>query len=106
MTLSPKTFAHGTLLADTNSWLLAGDHVVALDVAAVDPFDPMLEHESISVVGRMGFPPSAPTVSKLIVEKLASHNAIRRRAHELFISGQKGSAIDHWVSAERELLTP
>jgi len=99
-----KTFAHGTLLADTNSWLLAGDHVVALDVAALDPFDTTLEHESVSVVGRMGFPPSAPTVNKLIVEKLASHDAIRRRAHELYASGQIGSAVDHWISAERELL--
>jgi hypothetical protein len=52
----------------------------------------------------MGFPPSNPTVLKLIVDHIAGHDAIEKRAYALFESQQAGSAIDHWLTAERELL--
>ena len=102
--MSPKTFAYGTLEADSDSWLLAAENVIALDVGLLDGFDGSLEHKSVSVVGTMGIPGTAPGITKLIVEKLASHDAIRRRAYEIYKSGQRGSAADHWLRAERELL--
>jgi hypothetical protein len=105
MTIRPKTFAYGTLEADTDSWLLAADHVIALDVGLLDSFDGSLEHKTVSVVGTMGSPKTAPGITKLIVEKLASHDAIKRRAYEIYESGQRGSAADHWLRAERELLS-
>ena len=104
ITISPKTFAYGTLEADTDSWLLARDDVIALDVGLLDSFDGSLEHKTVSVVGTIGIPRIAPGITKLIVEKLASHDAIKRRAYEIYESSLGGSADDNWVRAERELL--
>jgi hypothetical protein len=101
---SPKTLASGTLEADRDSWLLAAEHVIALDVEMLKDFDASLEHEAVSVVGTMGIPRSSNS-TKLIVEKLASHRAIRSRACGFYESGQGGSAADHWLRAERELLS-
>ena len=58
--MSPKTVAYGTLGADTDSWLLAADHVIALNVDLLDGFDGSLEHKIVSVVGTMGIPRTAP----------------------------------------------
>jgi hypothetical protein len=52
----------------------------------------------------MGFPPSNPQVRKLIVDRIATHDAIEKRAYEIFESSKSGSATDHWVRAERDLL--
>ena len=105
MPTNPKTLAYGTLEADTDSWLLVRDDVIALDVMGLlDSFDDSLAHQTVSVIGTMGIPPSAPRVTKLIVEQLVSHEAIQRRAYEIYESGQPGSAAEHWLRAERELL--
>ena len=98
-----KTFAFGTLEADTDTWLLASDHVIALDVNSLKNFDSSLEHERVSVIGTMGIPPSSPEV-KLIVENMASHEAIKKEAFEIYQSGQPGTELDHWLRAEQELL--
>jgi Protein of unknown function (DUF2934) len=105
MTTGPRIFAYGTVSADTDSWLLVSEHVIALDVNLLVGFDGSLEHQTVSVVGTMGIPRSAPGQTKLIVERLASHNEIKRRAYEIHQSGQHGSAVDHWLRAERELLS-
>ena len=104
MTMSQKIFAYGTVRADTDSWLLVTDHTIALDVNLLDSFDGSLEHQTVSVVGTMGIPESAPGQTKLIVERLASHDEIKRRAYEIYESGQQGAAADHWLRAERECL--
>jgi len=99
-----KTFAYGKLEADTNSWLLASDHVIALDVNSLKSFDGSLEHKTVSVVGTMGIPKTAPGITKLIVENMVSHDAIKRKAYEIYLSGQRGSDTDQWLRAEHELL--
>ena len=87
MTTSPKTFAYGTLEADTDSWLLVRDHVIALDMGLLDSFGGSLEHKTVSVVGTMGIPRTAPGITKLIVEKLISHDDIATRAYNIDQSG-------------------
>jgi hypothetical protein len=104
MTTSSKTFAYGKLAADTDSWLLVAEQIIPLDVNLLDSFDSLLEHQIVSVAGTMGIPESAPGITKLIVEKLASHDEIKRRAYEIYESGQPGSAAEHWLRAEQELL--
>lgn len=99
-----KTFAYGKLESDTDSWLLASDHVIVLDVNSLKSFDGSLAHKTVSVVGTMGIPKTAPGINKLIVENMASHDAIKKRAFEIFQSGQFGSDADHWLRAEHELL--
>ena len=84
--------------------MLAREDVIALHVVLLDSFDGSLEHRTVGVVGTMGIPRTAPGITKLIVEKLASHEAIKRRAYDIYESGQGGSAADHWLRAERELL--
>jgi hypothetical protein len=56
MTTSPKTFAYGKLAADTDSWLLVREDVIALDVSLLTDFDGSLEHQIVSVIGKMGIP--------------------------------------------------
>lgn len=97
-----KTFAYGTLMADTDTWLLAREQVIPLDISF--SFDTSLEHKRVSVIGKMGIPPSSPGITKLIVEKIAPHEAIAVRAFDIFKSGAGGTQDDHWFRAERELL--
>jgi hypothetical protein len=102
MTENARTFACGTLEATSDTWILnAGSHIILLDLA---PFDLSLEHKTISVIGKMGIPASAPGIRKLLVDKLASHADIATRAYEVHQSGVGGSQDDHWFQAERELL--
>ncbi len=63
--------------------------------------DLSLEHKTVSVVGKMDIPPSAPGIVKLIVEKLVSHDYIAKRAFETYKSGRGGSA-DWSISSKRE----
>ena len=63
-----------------------------------------LEHKTVSIIGKMGIPPSAPGIVKLIVEKLVSHDDIAKRAYEIDKSRRGGSTDENWFRAERELL--
>ena len=76
MTANSSTFAFGTLEETGDMWLLiARDRVIPLDLA-MSPLS--LEHKIVSVIGKMGIPPSAPGIVKLIVEKLVSHDDIAK----------------------------
>ena len=102
MPASPTTFAFGTLNADTDTWfLVTREGILLLDVPFA--FEGTLERKTVSVIGRMGIPPSSPR-TKLIVEKIVGHEAIARRAYEIYQSGHGGTADDNWFRAERELL--
>jgi len=103
MATIPKTFAYGILDENGDTWFLRKpDEFILLDA----PFnlDLSLQHKSVSVIGKMGVPPSAPGITKLLIEKLASHEDIAKRAYEIYSSGHGGSAVDDWLRAERELL--
>ena len=102
--MSSKTIASGQLLAETDSWLLANEHVIVLDVGMLADFDGTLENALVSASGTLGFRDETRTIPRLSVEKLVSHARIRERAHQIFESERHGSAIDHWLRAERELL--
>jgi len=102
MSEQSKTFAFGTLEPTSDTWILnAGSHIVMLDLSQ---FDLTLVHKTVSVVGKMGTPPSAPGITKLIVDKLVSHDDIAKRAYAIYRSGSGGSSDDHWLRAERQLL--
>jgi hypothetical protein len=101
--MNSKTIVSGQLLSDTDSWLLANERVIVLDVDAVADFDGTLERSVVSALGTLA--PSAPHLQtqKLSVEALVSQERVRSRAYEIFES-TGGSATDHWLRAERELL--
>ena len=96
-----KIFDYGMLYFSTDSALLAREQVTLLDISI--PFDTSLERTMVSVIGRMGIPPSS-TFTKLIVEKIVGHAAIAKRAYEISQSSQGTFANDNWLRAERELL--
>jgi hypothetical protein len=56
-----------------------------------------LEHKTIRISGRMGTPPSAPGITKLIADKIITYEAIANRAFEIFYSGANGSDNDNWL---------
>jgi hypothetical protein len=66
--------------------------------------DARLLGQTVSVIGKMGIPPSAPGITKLITERIIPHEAIAIRAFDIFKSAAGGSQDDHWFRAERELL--
>ena len=101
MATTSKTIAYGKLDATTDSWILVREQVTLLDISI--PFDTALDRTIVSVIGRMGIPPSS-TFTKLIVEKIVSHAAIAKRAYEISQSSQGTFANDNWLRAERELL--
>ncbi len=103
MALKSKTFEYGSLDNNTDTWFLRKpNRFILLDVPFI--FDLSLRHKAVSVIGTMGVPPSAPGITKLIVEKLVSHEDIAKRAYEIYQSGRGGPADDNWLRAERELL--
>ena len=97
-----KTFAYGTLGAAPTHFYSQG---VNTSFFSTYPFllTVLWRTRLSSVIGTMGVP-SSSTATKLIVEKIAGHDAIARRAHEIHQSGHGGSADDNWFRAERELL--
>jgi DUF2934 family protein len=100
--MSTKTLACGQLEEDGDTWFLMRSNGILLLDAAIS--DNSIEHKTVSVAGTLGFPPSSPGIQKLIVDRIATHDAIAKRAYEIFQSGQNGSSTDHWLQAERELL--
>ena len=93
-----------SLDSDTDTFFLRKpNRFVLLDVPFI--FDFSLEQKSVSVIGTMGVPPSAPGITKLIVDRLVSHDDIAKRAYEIYQSGRGGPADDNWLRAERELLS-
>ena len=93
MTASERTFAYGTLEENGDTWfLMRPDRMILLDLARSDL---SLEHTTVSVIGKMSIPPSAPGILKLIVEKLVSHDDIALRAYEIDKSGRGGSADEN-----------
>jgi hypothetical protein len=101
MTTEIKIMDHGALRANSDSWLLAREHVRPLHIPF--DFDTSIEGKMVSVIGRMGVPEGSPD-TRLIVEKIALHDDIAARALAIHTSGQGGSAEDNWLRAERELL--
>ncbi len=104
MITDERTIAYGTLGADSDTWfLITGDNMLLLDVNF--SFDNSSENKTVSVIGKMGIPPSSPGITKLIADRIITHEAIAIRAFDIFKSGEGGTQDDHWFRAERELLT-
>src|SRR5262245_36658921 len=102
MTALPKTIEYGTLDENGDSWfLMRPERFILLDIPVL--VDQSLRRNFVSPSGRMGIPPSAPGITKLIVDKLVSQGAIASRAYDLFKSGTPGTSQEHWLRAEREL---
>lgn len=102
MTTNSRIFAFGQLEEDGDTWFLIKPGGILLLDAALS--DNTLEHKTVSVVGKMGFPPSSPGILKLIVENLVPHDDIAIRAFDIFKSGTGGTQDDNWFRAEGELL--
>lgn len=74
MASNERTVAYGTLEDNGDTWFLVKpDRFIFLDVSFV--VENSLEHKSVSVIGKMGVPPSSPGIVKLIVDKLVSRSA-------------------------------
>ena len=100
-TTEPRIMDYGTIRASTDSWLLVREEVRLLHIPF--DFDPSMEGETVSVIGRMGTPEGS-THTQLIVEKMALQDDIAAHAHGIHKSGHGGSVEDNWLRAERELL--
>jgi hypothetical protein len=102
MTANERTIAYGTLGADTDTWFLSmREGILLLDVPFA--FDGPRERKTVSVIGKMGVPSNSPR-TKLIVEKIIGHEAVAKRAYEIYESDDSGAADDNWFRAEHELL--
>lgn len=94
---------YGVLGANGDTlFLTRPNHMILLD--AEFPVDDALFHKTVSAAGKFGIPPSAPGITKLLVDRFASHDEIAKRAFAIYQSGRGGSAGENWVRAERELL--
>jgi Protein of unknown function (DUF2934) len=103
MTTNPTITAHGTLAENGDTFFV----IIQNDFLLIDT-DFLIEDEllgkTVSVIGKMGFPASAPGIKKLLTERIVLHESIAIRAFEIFESRAEGSPDDHWLRAERELL--
>jgi len=83
MTASKRTLAYGSLEENGDTWyLMRPNRMILLDVPFV--VDDSLENTTVSVIGKMGIPPSAPGITKLIADRNISHEAIAIRAFDIF----------------------
>ena len=64
----------------------------------------LIEGNVVSIVGRFGVPRSA-TTTKLIARHMVGHDTVRSRAFDISTRNRGGSPVDHWLQAERELLS-
>jgi hypothetical protein len=90
-----------------DSWLLQTAHeTVLVDVADFHLLnhEALIEGSEVSILGRFGVPTSA-TTTKLIAQRLVGHDRVRARAFDISTRNRGGSPVDHWVQAERELLS-
>jgi len=106
--MSEQLFA-GRLGIDSHgdSWLLqTAREAVLLDVADFNLLnhEALIEGNLVSILGRFGVPSSA-TTTKLIARQLAAHESVRTRAFYISTRTHGGSPLDHWLQAERELLS-
>ena len=91
-----------------DSWLLQTAHeTVLVDVADFHLLnhEALIEGKVVSIMGRFGVPTSA-TTTKLIAQQLVGHESVRALAFEISTRNRGGSPVDHWLQAERELLSP
>ena len=67
-------------------------------------------HQQVSVLGHMGDrsltgdPNSGLRVASFIASRIVLKQQIELRAFEIYKANEGGSALDHWLRAERELL--
>jgi hypothetical protein len=94
--------AHGRLGENGDTFFIASEHMLLIDAHFL--VDPLLMGKTVSVIGRMGIPPSAPGITKLLADKIVAHEAIAIRAFDIFKSGAGGAQNDNWLQAEQELL--
>jgi len=90
-----------------DSWLLqTARETVLVDVADFNllTHEALIEGNVVSIVGRFGVPRSA-TTTKLIARHMVGHDTVRSRAFDISTRNRGGSPVDHWLQAERELLS-
>ena len=90
-----------------DSWLLqTARETVLVDVADFNLLnhEALIEGNVVSILGRFGVPGSA-TTTKLIARHMAGHDSVRARAFYISTQNRGGSPVDHWLQAERELLS-
>jgi hypothetical protein len=102
MSTPQKIIAHGTLGENSDTLFIASNHVLLID--AQFDVDLKLLGKQVSTAGKMGIPPSAPGITKLLVDTIVPADAIAVRAFEIYKSGKGGSQLDNWLRAERVLL--
>lgn len=98
-----NALVYGTLEAHGDTWFLRTRDGVLLVVVPM-LFDLAFAHKTVSIFGRPGAPSHASQAPTLIAERIVTHEVIAHRANEIYRSGQGGTAEDHWLHAERELL--
>ena len=89
-----------------DSWLLqTARETVLVDVADFNLLhhEALIEGNVVSIIGRFGIPGSA-TTTKLIARQMVGHDRVRCRAFDISTRKSGGSAVDHWLQAEKELL--
>jgi hypothetical protein len=97
----------GTLITTTDNFLLkppGNDPFIDLDFTF---FDDRLDHQDISVLGHLGERKITDftSVRSIIAKNVVAKRDIAVRAYEIYESGEGGTAEDHWLRAERQLLT-
>ncbi|WON73553.1 neuraminidase-like domain-containing protein [Nitrosospira sp. Is2] len=102
MTVSSRIYAKGTLERNRDTWLLVTQEGTIL-VEVTLP-DLSLDQKAVSIIGTIGISSGTPGTVRLIVEKLASHDEITKKAYEIYMSGQGGTSEENWSRAEQELL--
>jgi hypothetical protein len=96
MATEPKTVIHGALEENGDTWfVMTVSRMVLVDA----PFlvDTSLKHQTVSIIGRMGIPESAPGITKLIAERIISHATIANAARARIQRNHIGCALLVWV---------
>ena len=75
MTTDPTTIAHGTLGEnDDTFFVMTPQKMILIDADFM--IDARLLGQTVSVIGKMGIPPSAPGITKLIADRIIPHEAL------------------------------
>lgn len=102
MSTLSKIIESGILHEGGDTWqLITSGKLLLVDI----PFlpDMNLDKQAVTIMGEMGIPHGSP-FKKLIAEKIVSHEAIAKRAYELYEANNNTGGDENWLHAENELL--
>jgi hypothetical protein len=103
---SPRVFYGKLTMTGERCRIQSAEQTYDLDVDSPFVVDRRLHEQRVSILGYLTEQTSVedPPAESIIAIRIVSHEAVARRAYEIYESCRDGCAVGNWLRAQRELL--